>query len=63
MFGVAPKRPFAPNVVNRRAKRAWARAASSIGLHEARHTYASMLIAAGVNAKAIPPTWGTRRSR
>ncbi len=25
----------------------------AIGLHEARHTYASMLIAAGVNAKAI----------
>jgi integrase len=26
---------------------------SAIGLHEARHTFASMLIAAGVNAKAI----------
>jgi integrase len=25
----------------------------SIGLHEARHTYASLMIAAGVNAKAL----------
>jgi integrase len=33
-----------------------------IGLHEARHTCASILIAAGVNAKALSVIMGTRRS-
>src|SRR5829696_2222460 len=38
----------------RRAKRAWKEARlSPIGLHECRHTYASFMIAAGVNAKAL----------
>ena len=32
-----------------------------IGLHECRHTFASFMIAAGVNAKALSTTWGTRR--
>jgi integrase len=59
VFGRDDGRPFAPNVVNRRAKTAWARAGlTSIGLHEARHTYASLLIAAGVNAKAISTYMG-----
>ncbi len=34
-----------------------------ITLHEARHTCASLMIAAGVNAKALAPSWDTRRSR
>ena len=54
VFGVTPHRAPAPNVLNRRAHAAWDRAGlERIGLHEARHTYASLLIAAGVNAKAI----------
>jgi integrase len=37
-----------------RAEKAWRLAGlESIGLHEARHTFASILIAAGVNAKAL----------
>jgi integrase len=31
-------------------------------LHECRHGYASLMIAAGVNVKASPPSWATRRS-
>jgi hypothetical protein len=32
--------------------------------HEARHTFASLMIAAGVNAKgAVERTWATRPSR
>jgi integrase len=40
--------------VRKRALSAWRRAdVNPIGLHECRHTFASLLIAAGVNAKAI----------
>jgi integrase len=40
--------------VRKRALTAWRRAdLDPIGLHECRHTFASLLIAAGVNAKAI----------
>jgi integrase len=43
----------------RRAQVAWRRAKlEPIGLHEARHTFASLLIAAGVNAKAITAYMG-----
>ena len=43
----------------RRAQQAWKRAGlEPIGLHEARHTFASVLIAAGVNAKAITTYMG-----
>lgn len=46
--------PLNPATINTRATCAW-RAASlkPIGLHEARHTFASLMIAAGVNAKAL----------
>jgi integrase len=51
--------PFQPSNVWRRAQRAWKRAGlKPIGLHEARHTFASVLIAAGVNAKAITTYMG-----
>src|SRR6266511_912235 len=51
--------PFQPSNVWRRAQRAWNRASlEPIGLHEARHTFASVLIAAGVNAKAITTYMG-----
>jgi integrase len=40
--------------VRKRAVTAWRHAGlKPIGLHECRHTFASLLIAAGVNAKAI----------
>jgi integrase len=46
--------PFNPTTVARRAKKAWATAKlAPIGLHESRHTFASMAIAAGVGAKAL----------
>jgi len=51
--------PFQPSNLWRRAQRAWKRAGlEPIGLHEARHTFASILIAAGVNAKAITTYMG-----
>jgi integrase len=47
-------RPFNRNALVARAKRAWKKAKlQPILLHEARHTFASILIAAGVNAKAL----------
>ncbi len=58
-FGSSAERPFVPSNLWRRAQRAWKRAAlQPIGLHEARHTFASVLIAASVNAKAITTYMG-----
>lgn len=54
VFGSAGARPFTPTAVRKRALTAWRRTnLNPIGLHECRHTFASLLIAAGVNAKAI----------
>lgn len=59
VFGSTAETPFAPSNLWRRAQRAWKRAGlEPIGLHEARHTFASVLIAAGVNAKAITAYMG-----
>ena len=59
VFGSTPEGPFQPSNLWRRAQRAWRRAGlEPIGLHEARHTFASVLIAAGVNAKAITTYMG-----
>ena len=59
VFGSTPKTPLVPNTVNRRARRAWADAGlNPIGLHEARHTFASFLIAAGTNLKSITEIMG-----
>jgi Phage integrase family len=53
-FGEAPERPPSYERAYRRARKAWAAAAlAPIGLHEARHTAASVMIAAGVNVKAL----------
>jgi integrase len=47
-------RPFNRNALVNRANRAWKKARlEPIGLHECRHTFASILIAAGVNPKAL----------
>ncbi len=54
VFGSSAIQPFTPTAVRKRALTAWRRAGlEPIGLHECRHTFASLLIAAGVNAKAI----------
>jgi integrase len=54
VFGSSVAQPFTPTAVRKRALTAWRRAdLDPIGLHECRHTFASLLIAAGVNAKAI----------
>lgn len=59
VFGSTAGTPFVPSNLWRRAQRAWRRAGlEPIGLHEARHTFASVLIAAGVNAKAITTYMG-----
>jgi integrase len=54
VFGSSASQPFTPTAVRKRALTDWRRAGlEPIGLHECRHTFASLLIAAGVNAKAI----------
>ena len=54
VFGRTPDRPFLAKTPNDRARRAWKGAGMQpIGLHECRHTFASFMIAAGVNAKAL----------
>jgi integrase len=54
VFGSNTTRPFTPTAARKRALTAWRRAGlKPIRLHECRHTFASLLIAAGVNAKAI----------
>ena len=53
VFG-ADGRPFDPRRVGERAKAAWKdRDLAGLSLHEARHTYASFMIASGCNAKAL----------
>ena len=51
--------PFDPGKLTRRADRAWEAAGlARITLHECRHTFASLMIAAGVNAKALQTFMG-----
>jgi integrase len=59
VFGVTAKVPFQATVVYRRADKAWKKAGlARLRLHQARHTYASFMIAAGVNAKALSAFMG-----
>ena len=59
VFGRSETVPFSPLAVSKRAKKAWAAAGlDPIGLHECRHTYATFMIAAGVNAKALSTYMG-----
>jgi integrase len=70
VFGRTATMPFDPSTVRRRALRAWGwrkegnrwipgdDASEPIGLHECRHTFASLLIAAGENIKAVSTYMG-----
>ena len=59
MFGLTATAPFAPTALSKRAASAWRIAGlDQITLHECRHTFASLMIAAGVNAKALSTYMG-----
>ena len=59
VFGRTSTQPFAPSTVQKQAERAWTAAGlAPIHLHECRHSYASLMIAAGVNAKALSTYMG-----
>jgi integrase len=59
VFGATATRPFTLSATARRAQRAWKKAKlAPITLHECRHTFASLMIAAGVNAKALSTYMG-----
>jgi integrase len=54
VFGRSPGEPFAPSSVYKRARKAWKAAGlEPIKPHDCRHTCASIMIAAGINAKAL----------
>lgn len=54
VFGREPERPCDRSVLLNRATRIWKAAdLKPISLHECRHTFASLMIAAGVNLKAL----------
>jgi integrase len=59
VFGTSYAQPFTPSNVRKRANAAWFRAGlEPIGLHECRHTFASLMIAADINAKALSAYMG-----
>ena len=59
VFARAGGRPFEPVTLSERAGRNWRKAKlDAITLHECRHTFASLMIAAGVNAKALSTYMG-----
>lgn len=59
VFGRTATSAFVPSTIDNRAKRAWEKAKlAKITMHECRHTFASLLIDAGVNAKAIQTFMG-----
>ena len=59
-----PARPVSHNALRDRAASAWKDAElEALGFHEARHTFASLMIAAGVNAKALSTYMGHAHHR
>jgi integrase len=60
VFGEGTAAPFQHDNLYRRAEKAWAKAGlpERLRLHQARHTYASFMIAAGVNPKALATFMG-----
>ncbi len=59
VFGRNSVEPFDPSTVYKRARKAWKAAGlQAITPHHCRHTCASMMIAAGINAKALSTYMG-----
>jgi integrase len=59
IFGNTPESPFTANMLQRRADKVWKEPGlDRITPHECRHTFASLMIAAGVNAKALATFMG-----
>lgn len=59
LFGPVVGRPFKGDVVHTNAKRIWEAAGlRNMTLHEARHTYASLMIAAGVDIVVVSRAMG-----
>lgn len=58
-FGRNDDTPFSPSTISQRAERAWVQQGlDPVTLHECRHTFATLMIAAGVNAKALQTFMG-----
>lgn len=58
-FGTSATQPFEPSTVRRQARAAWKAAGlPPIAPHECRHTFASLMIAANCNAKALSTYMG-----
>ena len=59
LFFGSGETPFREDTVRSQAIKSWkAKKLTRLGFHEARHTYASIQIAAGVNAKALSTYMG-----
>jgi integrase len=59
VFGLTATVPFSPTPLSNRAASAWRKPGlDGITLHECRHTFASLMIAAGCNAKALSTYMG-----
>jgi integrase len=59
VFSATGEQPFDPSNALRAARRVWQAAGlRPLGFHQCRHTYASFMIAAGVNAKALSAYMG-----
>ena len=59
VFSKDGQRPFDPSNTKRAAGAIWRAAGlQPLGFHQARHTYASLMIAAGINAKALSSYMG-----
>ena len=59
VFGSGTAKAIDTLALTRRARKVWRKAGlAQIGLHECRHTYAALMIAAGVNAKALSAYMG-----
>ena len=64
VFSTGGSTPFDPSTVSARAGKAWRlQGLAPITLHECRHSFASLMIAASVNARRCRPSWVTRASR
>jgi integrase len=54
-----PNKPFAPRTLTLHTQKAWKnKRLTPIGLHECRHSYATYMIAAGINTKALSTYMG-----